>query len=649
MGKAKRVIALLMMIALVFTTRFTGNSTKVLADTTTSNDTSTTASQKYAEAMEPGWNLGNTFDSFDTNGDKGEISWGNPVVTKDLIKTMKAQGFKSIRIPFTSYMRTGDAPDYKLDADFLARYAEVVGWALDEGLYVMINLHHDSWSWANTIGSDDGTSLKKYKAIWTQLADYFKDYPDKLCFESLNEPQFTVSGEEAQLKVLENLNKEFYHLVRTSGGNNATRMLILPTLNTNDSESRCKSLYNTIQELNDKNIIATFHYYGYWPFSTNIAGTTTMDDTVVKELHAAFDRVYNNFVNKGIGVICGEYGVLAFDKSLGAIEHGEMLKYFEYINYYAKQKQITMMLWDNGQHMGRTSYQWSDPSLYNIIKTSWTGRSSYSETDRLFVKTEDKAKALSTKLILNGNTLSSIYNGTKKLVLGKDYTYENETVTFTGKYMNRIIQNSYGVNATLTLKFSAGPDWTLYINHIKTPVLKSNTGTTAGFDIPVSFNGDVISTVEAAYEDGTGAGPQNWTTYKEYDYAFSVDYDLGKVIMKDKFFAETKDGIIDLKLHFQSGVVLNYTIKKDGTTVTCTNIPILVTNTLTLKKGKTEQISLQYVSENAKTTYTSSNKKVVKVFDNGTIKALKAGKAVITVTVVQDGITYSYNVSISIK
>ena len=82
-------------------------------------------SQKYANAMQPGWNLGNTFDSFDTNGDKGEMSWGNPVVTKELIKTIKAQGFKSIRIPFTSLMRTGSEPDYKIDEKFLNRYAKL--------------------------------------------------------------------------------------------------------------------------------------------------------------------------------------------------------------------------------------------------------------------------------------------------------------------------------------------------------------------------------------------------------------------------------------------------------------------------------------------------------------------------------------------
>lgn len=567
MKKTKKLLMFFMVGALGFSTcTFSTPSVKAATNTQV---TIKSISQKYTEAMNPGWNLGNTFDGFDTGGDKGEESWGNPKVTRELIDTIKSQGFKSIRMPFTSVMRTGSAPDYTLDPVFLARYKEVVQWALDEGLYVMINLHHDSWNWVPAIGADwdNGSSMIKYKAIWTQLADYFKDSSDKLCFESINEPQFWTGDTSNQIKILEDVNTQFYNVVRNSGGKNATRMLVLPTLNTNDSDDRCESLYNTINGSNDPNIIATFHYYGFWPFSTNIAGTTTMNDQVVTELKTAFDRVYNHFTSKGIGVICGEYGLLGFDKSLGAIEHGEVLKYFEYINYYAKQKNITMMLWDNGQHLGRTTLTWSDPSLYNIIKASWTSRSSYSESDRIFLKNQDKDKDLPMKLSLNGNTLKSIYNEQKKLTLGIDYTYDNDTVTLKRNYVRRLITNEYGINATLTIKFSAGADWNVYLTHYKTPKLNPSTGTTNGLEIPVKFNGSRLSTLEAIYADGTGAGPQNWTTYKEYDYAFSVNYDANKVVITQKFFDEAKDGEIILKFHFQSGEVIEYRILKSGTTV----------------------------------------------------------------------------------
>jgi aryl-phospho-beta-D-glucosidase BglC (GH1 family) len=573
MKRTKRLLSIFAVCALVVS-GFTAKapSSNVSAETLT-KESKASVSQRYAEAMEPGWNLGNTFDSFDTGGDRGEQSWGNPVVTRELISKVKSQGFRSIRMPFTSVMRTGPAPEYKLDPAFLARYAEVVNWALEDGLYVMINMHHDSWNWAAAIGADwdNGNSMQKYKAIWTQLADYFKDYSDKVSFESLNEPQFWTGGTTDQIKILEQVNTEFYNIVRNSGGKNATRMVILPTLNTNDSNDRAESLYNTIKGFDDPNIIATFHYYGFWPFSTNIAGVTTMNDTVVNELEAAFDRMYNRFTANGIGVVCGEYGLLGFDRSLDTIEHGEKLKYFEYINYYAKLKGITTMLWDNGQHLGRTSLKWSDQSLFDMIKTSWKTRSSYAESDRLFIKDENKNSDVSMKLALNGNTLKSISNGNRKLVLGRDYTYENDTVTFKGNYVSSLLTDSYGINDTLTMKFSAGEDWEVYVTHYSTPELGTGSGDTNGFAIPVQFNGSRLSTMEAVNGDGSGAGPQNWTTFKEYAYAFNVDYVNNEVVMTNNFFKEAKDGEITLKFHFQSGEVLQCKILKAGTTVTAVN------------------------------------------------------------------------------
>jgi endoglucanase len=578
MKRTKRLLTIFTVCALVVST-FTAKAPAVnVSAETLTKESKASVSQRYAEAMEPGWNLGNTFDSFDTGGDRGEQSWGNPVVTRELIDKVKSQGFRSIRMPFTSVMRTGSAPEYKLDPAFLARYAEVVNWALDDGLYVMINLHHDSWNWAAGIdaGWDNGENMAKYKAIWTQLADYFKDYSDKVSFESLNEPQFWTGDTANQIKILEDVNTQFYNIVRHSGGKNATRMLILPTLNTNDSQDRCESLYNIIKGFNDPNIIATFHYYGFWPFSTNIAGTTTMNDTVTSELRAAFDRMYDNFTAKGIGVICGEYGLLGFDRSLDTIEHGEKLKYFEYFNYYARSKGITTMLWDNGQHLGRASLKWSDQSLFDVIKVSWKTRSSYTESDRVFIKTEDKNNDVLLKLTLNGNSLKSIYNGDKRLVLGKDYTYANDKVTLKGSYVSSLITNNYGINATLTLKFSAGVDWNVYLTHYKIPELGAGSGDTNGFAIPVQFNGSRLSTMEAVYADGSGAGPQNWTTFKEYAYAFTVDYVNNKVVMTDKFFKEVKDnktislvndGVVTLKFHLQSGEVLEYNILKSGDTV----------------------------------------------------------------------------------
>src|SRR5688500_14615297 len=103
-----------------------------------------TKMQSYVSALQPGWNLGTTFDSFNTNAPNNgdETSWGNPLVTKEFIKEIRKQGFKSIRIPITWDGRMGGAPDYTIDPAWMDRVQQVVDWSLEEGLYVMINVHH---------------------------------------------------------------------------------------------------------------------------------------------------------------------------------------------------------------------------------------------------------------------------------------------------------------------------------------------------------------------------------------------------------------------------------------------------------------------------------------------------------------------------
>lgn len=237
--------------------------------------------QAYVEAMQPGWNLGNTFDA---TGD--ETSWGNPITTKELINAVAAQGFKSIRIPVTWDQRIGSAPEYTIDPEFLARLKEVIDWSLDAGLYVMLDMHHDSWLWVINMKSQHDEVLARYNAVWRQISEYFKNYPNTLMFESINEPSFTQGWsstvDPTDLALLDELNTSFYNIVRNSGGNNATRPLVLPTLGCSPTEPQIGNLIDTISKLNDKNIIATVHYYGYWPFSANVAGTTTFDETTKK-------------------------------------------------------------------------------------------------------------------------------------------------------------------------------------------------------------------------------------------------------------------------------------------------------------------------------------------------------------------------------
>lgn len=131
-------------------------------------------SQEYVEAMGHGWNLGNSFDGVNTDEseeDTGETAWGNPVVTRELIHAVKEKGFDSIRIPLTLFRRyDSEDGNYTIDPDWLARYKEVVDWAVEEDMYVMANIHHDSWIWLKywdgKTDSEEYVSFVKRGSSW---------------------------------------------------------------------------------------------------------------------------------------------------------------------------------------------------------------------------------------------------------------------------------------------------------------------------------------------------------------------------------------------------------------------------------------------------------------------------------------------------
>ncbi|MEU4236258.1 cellulase family glycosylhydrolase [Actinoplanes sp. NPDC026619] len=546
------------------------NCTGATATTAPATTAPTAAPAADAEAtvaaMQPGWNLGNSFDA--TGAD--ETSWGNPKVTEALLDGVKAQGFRSVRIPVTWGQHQGAAPAYTIDAAYLTRVKEVVDQALGDGFYVMINIHHDSWQWINTMPADHDGVLARYNATWTQIATAFRDEPAQLVFESVNEPQFT---DETQAPAdLNELNTSFHTIVRDSGGANATRLLVLPTLNTSADQAKIDALATTIAALGDPNVAATIHYYGYWPFSVNIAGTTTFDATTQADLTGYFDRATAAFTAKGVPVILGEYGLLGFDKSTDAIEQGEKLKFFEYLGYYARLKKITTMLWDNGQHFDRTSLAWHDTELYGQIKSSWTTRSGTASTDQVFLPKTAAIASQAVTLNLNGTSFTALRQDGTDLVQGTEYTLSGDQLTLSAGLLTRLTgARPYGVNASLSVVFSAGVPWRLDIRTYDTPVVSAATGTTSAFTFPADFRGDRLATMEAKYADGTAAGPQNWTSYKEFAATFLPDYTAGTIALTSDFFAAVDDGsTVTLTLHFWSGATVTYHVAKSGTAVTGT-------------------------------------------------------------------------------
>ncbi|MDX3452179.1 cellulase family glycosylhydrolase [Streptomyces sp. ME02-8801-2C] len=563
------VLALVAAIGLTSTTAFALPSHEDLSPARLTLPRLAAAPMDTVAAMQPSWNLGNTLDAI-----PDETSWGNPPVTKALLDTIKAQGFRSVRLPVTWGGHQSATAPYTIDATWMNRVKQVVDWALADGLHVVLNVHHDSWQWIATMPTDHDNVLARFKATWAQIAAKFRDSPQSLLFESNNEPQFNNTTDAQGNQYNNELNTAFHTLVRQSGGNNATRLLVLPTLHTNAGQDFLDILAAEMKSLNDPNLVATVHYYGYWPFSVNIAGGTRFDATSQQDMTDTFTRIRNTLTSKGIPVYLGEYGLLNFPdyNHPARVELGESLKYFEQFGYEARAAGVTTALWDAFNFLNRTTMQWRDPAIIDQIKSSWTTRSGTASFDRIFLAKSSAITAQTLTLNPNGGSFRGLWQGSTMLAQGRDYTVSGNQLTLTAAALTRLAGNrAYGVNATVEARFSRGIPWKIHVTTYDRPVLSNATGNTNGVSIPTQFRGDQLATVEAKYADGSNAGPTDWTPYQEFNEAFSPDYPGSALLLTSRFVNSLRDNTqATLTFHFWSGATVTYRVTKSGSTVTGT-------------------------------------------------------------------------------
>ena len=239
--------------------------------------------------MGPGWNLGNQLESVTDNVPE-ETNWGNPVITEKLIQSVKAAGFKSIRIPVSYFAKIDDDKDYTIDSKWLDRVQEVVDYCIKNDLYAVINIHGDGYntidgSWLLCNGKNQTEIKKKYKKVWKQIAERFKNYDEHLLFESMNE-EFDGSYSEPNKEYYQNINdynQIFVDTVRKTGDNNTKRWLIIPGWNTNidytagdygfklpTDQYRDKSI-----DKEEQRIMISVHYYSPWDFCGGENGVIT--------------------------------------------------------------------------------------------------------------------------------------------------------------------------------------------------------------------------------------------------------------------------------------------------------------------------------------------------------------------------------------
>ena len=345
----------------------------------------------FVRELKVGWNLGNSFDAWDGTSYKSglglETYWCHAAATKELIHTLKEAGFNLIRIPVSWHNHVMDE-NYTVDPVWMNRVHEVAQWAYDEGMYFIINVHHDEnkkFFYPDSKNLDQ--SLKYLTAVWGQIADAFADFDNHCILESMNEPRLVGTSVEWWLDsssalcrdsvaVINQLNQAFVDLVRSKGGNNAERYLLVPGYCASP-EGVLSKFFEIPKDSADNKIILEVH--AYRPYSYALDKTkkdeinTRFDyekdkNTKMREIRSFMTDLYKTYVSKGIPVIIDEFGVLQKTKD-------DLQSRVNFAAFYiacASARGMTCCWWDNhafsgdGERFGiisRVTGEWKYPDI----------------------------------------------------------------------------------------------------------------------------------------------------------------------------------------------------------------------------------------------------------------------------------------------
>ena len=300
--------------------------------------------------MGVGWNLGNALEAIG-----GETAWGNPPATPALLAAVKAAGFDTVRIP-VAWQQYADADD-RIGAAWLARVAQVVDAALDAGLYTLINIHWDG-GWMQPLRARQAAVNARLARYWTQIATHFRDHGDRLLFAGTNEvmKDGDYGPPTAEYAEVQNgFNQVFVDAVRATGGNNRQRHLVVQGYNTNIDHTLKFAVLPT--DPTPDRLMMEVHYYDPYHFTIDEksaiwqwgSGTTdpAVADTWGNEAHAEaqFAKMKAQYVDRGVAVIVGEYGVIARVQP-GAEAY--RIAWNRHVTRSALRHGLVPVYWDNG-------------------------------------------------------------------------------------------------------------------------------------------------------------------------------------------------------------------------------------------------------------------------------------------------------------
>lgn len=338
--------------------------------------------------MGNGINLGNTMEACDNNvGIKTnaplsyETYWGQPKTTQAMIDGMKAAGFDTIRIPVAwmtnaTHLYEGD---YTIDAGYMDRVEEVVRYARKAGMYVIINDHWDG-GWYGMFGSESAETralaMEAYKGMWQQIAERFRDYSDYLIFESANEelggrfdensPLYcsdsvvTYLTDDERYALTNEINQTFVDVVRATGGNNATRFLLIAGYST-DINQTCDDRFQMPKDTVDSKLMVSVHYYDPWSYcgASSAASATKWGKVSDYEYMDQQLAKMTKFTEAGYGVVIGEYGALPCSDGL---KDNTLAYHTAFLDACTKYN-LTNCLWDCSGLYKRVSQTFADDDI----------------------------------------------------------------------------------------------------------------------------------------------------------------------------------------------------------------------------------------------------------------------------------------------
>lgn len=310
---------------------------------------------EITEAMQIGWNLGNTLDAYpskggeplETCGLEAETCWGNPKTTPELIAAVKAKGFNTIRVPVTWFQHVDKSNGYKIDEAWLARVKEIVDYCYEQDMYVILNLHHEEpYVNRSTLGADYEELTGYVSSLWKQLAETFKDYDQRLVFETMNEPRAKGTDHEwwgptqAETDTINKINADALEVIRGTGDdNNDTRLVMMPGY----CASSDTSMMSKIVVPDDEYVAVSVHAYSPYNFTMNaeVKDHSTFTAAYATELTSILDGIRKTFGDKDIPVVLGEFSSSNFGNTEARVEWAEA-----YISQ-TKEMGIPCVLWDN--------------------------------------------------------------------------------------------------------------------------------------------------------------------------------------------------------------------------------------------------------------------------------------------------------------